>query len=421
MNQYEEICKDMGLRAKAAAFELAQLDQGTLDAALLAIADAVEAQTDEIMAANKQDLDKSGDYNVPQTMIDRLTLTPPNRIAQMAEGVRQVAALESPVRSVMETITRPNGLTIEKRAVPFGVIGIIFEARPNVTIDAGVLCLKTANATILRGGKEAFHTNQIIVSIMRNTLESLGINGDAIQLVEVLDRDMVGVLLQQREYIDVIIPRGGGAGLIRRVVEESSIPVIETGSGVCHTFVDEYANLDMALDIAINAKVQRPSVCNAMETLLVHQAVAAEFLPRLDIALQEYGVRIHGDEVVAQYMKNTIPLTETSFNTEYNDMDLNVRIVQNLEEAIEHVNYYTTHHSEAIITDEPMRATVFMNLVDCSTVYHNASTRFTDGFEFGFGAEIGISTQKLHARGPMGLQALTSYKYFVFGEGQVRT
>ena len=375
MNQYEEICKDMGLRAKAAAFELAQLDQGTLDAVLIAIADAVEAQTDEIMAANKQDLDKSGDYNVPQTMIDRLTLTP-NRIAQMAEGVRQVAALESPVGSIIETITRPNGLTIEKRAVPFGVIGIIFEARPNVTIDAGVLCLKTGNATILRGGKEAFHTNQIIVSIMRNTLEALGINGDAIQLVEVLDRDMVGVLLQQREYIDVIIPRGG-AGLIRRVVEESSIPVIETGSGVCHTFVDK--------------------------------------------ALQEYGVRIHGDEAVAQYMENTIPLTETSFNTEYNDLDLNVRIVENLEEAIEHVNCYTTHHSEAIITDEPMRATVFMNLVDCSTVYHNASTRFTDGFEFGFGAEIGISTQKLHARGPMGLQALTSYKYFVFGEGQVRT
>ena len=349
MNQYEEICKDMGLRAKAAAFELAQLDQGTLDAVLIAIADAVEAQTDEIMAANKQDLDKSGDYNVPQTMIDRLTLTP-NRIAQMAEGVRQVAALESPVGSIIETITRPNGLTIEKRAVPFGVIGIIFEARPNVTIDAGVLCLKTGNATILRGGKEAFHTNQIIVSIMRNTLEALGINGDAIQLVEVLDRDMVGVLLQQREYIDVIIPRGG-AGLIRRVVEESSIPVIETGSGVCHTFVDEYANLDMALDIAINAKVQRPSVCNAMETLLVHQAVAAEFLPRLDKALQEYGVRIHGDEAVAQYMENTIPLTETSFNTEYNDLDLNVRIVENLEEAIEHVNCYTTHHSEAIITD----------------------------------------------------------------------
>lgn len=418
MNQYEEICKDMGQRAKAASFELAQIDQGTLDSALLAIADAVEAQTDEIMAANQLDLDKSGDYNVPQTMIDRLTLTP-SRISQMAEGVRQVASIESPVGSVIETITRPNGLVIEKRAVPFGVIGIIFEARPNVTIDAGVLCLKTANATILRGGKEAFHTNQIIVSIMRNTLETLGITPDAIQLVEVLDREMVGVLLQQREYIDVVIPRGG-AGLIRRVVNESSIPVIETGSGVCHTFVDKYANLDMALEIAINAKVQRPSVCNSMETLLVHQAVAAEFLPRLDVALQEYGVRIHGDNAVAQYMGNTIPLTDNSFNTEYNDMDLNVRIVDTLEEAIDHVNLYSTHHSEAIVTDEPMRAKVFMNLVDCSTVYHNASTRFTDGFEFGFGAEIGISTQKLHARGPMGLQALTSYKYFVFGEGQVR-
>ena len=345
MNQYEEICKDMGQRAKAASFELAQIDQGTLDSALLAIADAVEAQTDEIMAANQLDLDKSGDYNVPQTMIDRLTLTP-SRISQMAEGVRQVAALESPVGSVIETITRPNGLVIEKRAVPFGVIGIIFEARPNVTIDAGVLCLKTANATILRGGKEAFHTNQIIVSIMRNTLETLGITPDAIQLVEVLDRDMVGVLLHQRKYIDVII--------------------------------------------------------------------------RLDKALQEYGVRIHGDTAVAQYMENTIPLTEDSFNTEYNDMDLNVRIVNSLEEAIVHVNRYTTHHSESIVTDEPMRATIFMNLVDCSTVYHNASTRFTDGFEFGFGAEIGISTQKLHARGPMGLQALTSYKYFVFGQGQVR-
>jgi len=315
------------------------------------------------------------------------------------------------------------GVTIALALLSFAialVIGIIFEARPNVTIDAGVLCLKTANATILRGGKEAFHTNQIIVSIMRNTLESLGINGDSIQLVEVLDRDLVGVLLQQREYIDVIIPRGG-AGLIRRVVEDSSIPVIETGSGVCHTFVDEFADLEMALEIAVNAKVQRPSVCNSMETLLVHQAVAREFLPRLNIALLEYGVRIHGDEAVAQYMENTIPLTEESFSTEYNDMDLNVRIVENLEEAIDHVNRYTTHHSEAIITDEPMRANVFMNLVDCSTVYHNASTRFTDGFEFGFGAEIGISTQKLHARGPMGLQALTSYKYFVFGEGQVRT
>ncbi len=251
-------------------------------------------------------------------------------------------------------------------------------------------------------------------------METQGITPDAVQLVEVLDRDMVGALLEQRQYIDVIIPRGG-AGLIRRVVNESKIPVIETGSGICHTFVDEYANLDMAVQIAVNAKVQRPSVCNAMETLLVHKAIADEFLPRLQDALESYKVRIHGDKDVSKYMNHTIPLEDISFSTEYNDLDLNVRIVDSLAEAIDHINRYTTHHSEAIITDEPMRATVFMNLVDCSTVYHNASTRFTDGFEFGFGAEIGISTQKLHARGPMGLQALTSYKYFVFGEGQVRS
>lgn len=419
MNQYEELCVDMGQRAKEASYELAQIDQGALDRVLLAIADSLEAHIDEVMAANSKDLDQSVHYDVPQTMLDRLTLTP-ERIAQMALGIRQVAELKSPVGALLETITRPNGLRIEKRAVPFGVIGIIFEARPNVTVDAGVLCLKTSNATILRGGKEAFNTNKVIVSLMRNTLETQGITPDAVQLVEVLDRDMVGALLEQRQYIDVIIPRGG-AGLIRRVVNESKIPVIETGSGICHTFVDEYANLDMAVQIAVNAKVQRPSVCNAMETLLVHKAVADEFLPRLQDALESYKVRIHGDKDVSKYMNHTIPLEDISFSTEYNDLDLNVRIVDSLAEAIDHINRYTTHHSEAIITDEPMRATVFMNLVDCSTVYHNASTRFTDGFEFGFGAEIGISTQKLHARGPMGLQALTSYKYFVFGEGQVRS
>lgn len=419
MNQYEELCVDMGQRAKEASYELAQIDQGALDRALLAIADSLEAHIDEVMAANSKDLDQSVHYDVPQTMLDRLTLTP-ERIAQMALGIRQVAELKSPVGTLLETITRPNGLRIEKRAVPFGVIGIIFEARPNVTVDAGVLCLKTSNATILRGGKEAFNTNKVIVSLMRNTLETQGITPDAVQLVEVLDRDMVGALLEQRQYIDVIIPRGG-AGLIRRVVNESKIPVIETGSGICHTFVDEYANLDMAVQIAVNAKVQRPSVCNAMETLLVHKTVADEFLPRLQDALESYKVRIHGDKDVSKYMNHTIPLEDISFSTEYNDLDLNVRIVDSLAEAIDHINRYTTHHSEAIITDEPMRATVFMNLVDCSTVYHNASTRFTDGFEFGFGAEIGISTQKLHARGPMGLQALTSYKYFVFGEGQVRS
>lgn len=418
MNQYEEICLNMGKRAKAASYELAQQDQDTLDSALLAIADAVETHIDKILEANQKDLALSTQYNVPLTMMDRLTLTN-DRIVQMAKGIREVAKLESPVGTTLETIIRPNGLEIEKRAVPFGVIGIIFEARPNVAIDAGVLCLKTGNATILRGGKEAFHTNQVMVGIMRDTLHNLGISSDAIQLVEVLDREFVGVLLQQRQYIDVVIPRGG-AGLISRVVSESKIPVIETGSGVCHTYIDEFANLEMAVEIAVNAKVQRPSVCNSMETLLVHRAIASEFLPVLDKYLEPYHVRIHGDEEVANHMKGTIPLTSDSFYTEYNNLDLNIAIVDTLESAIEHINRYTTHHSEAIITDEPMRARVFMNLVDCSTVYHNASTRFTDGFEFGFGAEIGISTQKLHARGPMGLKALTSYKYFVFGKGQIR-
>ena len=418
MNQYEEICKDMGQRAKVASFELAQIDQGTLDSALLAIADAVEAQTDEIMAANQLDLDKSGDYNVPQTMIDRLTLTP-SRISQMAEGVRQVASIESPVGSVIETITRPNGLVIEKRAVPFGVIGIIFEARPNVTIDAGVLCLKTANATILRGGKEAFHTNQIIVSIMRNTLETLGITPDAIQLVEVLDREMVGVLLQQREYIDVVIPRGG-AGLIRAVVNQATIPVIETGTGNCHIYVDETADLEMAANIVINAKTQRVGVCNACESLLVHEKVKDEFLPVLAQKLRQKHVQMRADDRAKALIPDAVKATEEDWGTEYLDYILSVKVVDSVEEAIAHINRYNTGHSEAIITNDYAHSQKFLDEVDAAAVYVNASTRFTDGFEFGFGAEIGISTQKLHARGPMGLLALTSTKYIIYGNGQVR-
>ena len=287
-----------------------------------------------------------------------------------------------------------------------------------MTVDAGALCFKTANATILRGGKEAFNTNQVIVSIMQDVLEEHDLPRLAIQLVEVLDREAVSVLLQQRRYIDVIIPRGG-AGLIQRVVQDSMIPVIETGSGVCHTYVDVDANLEMALDIAVNAKVQRPSVCNSMETLLVHEGIAKEFLVALEKKLASHHVTIHGTPEVLQIIKG-IAVDEHSFSTEYNDFDLNVAIVSSLDDAILHINRYTTHHSEAIVTDDVASAQRFMNLIDCSTVYHNASTRFTDGFEFGFGAEIGISTQKLHARGPMGLQALTSYKYFVFGTGQIR-
>lgn len=417
MNSYESIFKEMGESARAASIVLQQLPEKRINEVLCAIADALVQHSEQILTANHMDMDSARGV-VPDTMLDRLLLSK-ERINQMAEGVRQVSLLPSPVGTILETINRPNGLHIEKCAVPFGVIGIIFEARPNVTVDAGALCFKTANATILRGGKEAYRTNRVIVSIMQDVLEANDLPRAAIQLVEVLDREAVSVLLQQRRYIDVVIPRGG-AGLIQRVVRDSMIPVIETGSGVCHTYVDAEANIDMAVDIAVNAKVQRPSVCNSMETLLVHKSIAPKFLLALDSKLETHHVTIHGTPDVLQIVKG-IAVDEHSFSTEYNDLDLNVAIVSSVDEAISHINQYTTHHSEAIVTDNMKTAQHFMNLIDCSTVYHNASIRFTDGFEFGFGAEIGISTQKLHARGPMGLQALTSYKYFVFGTGQIRS
>lgn len=417
MNSYESIFKEMGESARAASIVLQQLPEVRINEILCDMADALVQHSEQILIANNMDMDSARGV-VPDTMLDRLLLSK-DRIHQMAEGVRQVSLLPSPVGSVLENIDRPNGLHIEKRAVPFGVIGIIFEARPNVTVDAGALCFKTANATILRGGKEAFRTNRIIVSIMQDVLEAHDLPREAIQLVEVLDREAVSVLLQQRRYIDVVIPRGG-AGLIQRVVRDSMIPVIETGSGICHTYVDAEANIDMAVDIAVNAKVQRPSVCNSMETLLVHSSIAKEFLLALETKLVHHHVTIHGTPEVLQIV-NGVAVEDNSFGTEYNDFDLNVAIVSSVDEAISHINRYTTHHSEAIVTDNDTTAQHFMNLIDCSTVYHNASTRFTDGFEFGFGAEIGISTQKLHARGPMGLQALTSYKYFVFGTGQIRS
>ena len=417
MNSYESIFKEMGESARAASIVLQQLPEIRINEILCDMADALVQHSEQILIANNMDMDSARGV-VPDTMLDRLLLSK-DRINQMAEGVRQVSLLPSPVGSVLENIDRPNGLHIEKRAVPFGVIGIIFEARPNVTVDAGALCFKTANATILRGGKEAFRTNRIIVSIMQDVLEAHDLPREAIQLVEVLDREAVSVLLQQRRYIDVVIPRGG-AGLIQRVVRDSMIPVIETGSGICHTYVDAEANIDMAVDIAVNAKVQRPSVCNSMETLLVHSSIAKEFLLALETKLAHHHVTIHGTPEVLQIV-NGVAVDDNSFGTEYNDFDLNVAIVSSVDEAISHINRYTTHHSEAIVTDNNTTAQHFMNLIDCSTVYHNASTRFTDGFEFGFGAEIGISTQKLHARGPMGLQALTSYKYFVFGTGQIRS
>ncbi len=418
MNNYDTIFRHMGEKAKVASQVLIQLDEATKNKALCKIAELLESNSTLILGANERDLADAVTNGVSTVMMDRLRLTE-DRISQMALGVRQLVDLPDPVGTVLEIIDRPNGLRIEKRSVPLGVIGIIFEARPNVTVDASALCFKTGNATILRGGKEAFQTNQVIISIVRQALEEENINPDAVQLVEILDREAVHSLLQQRAFIDVVIPRGG-AGLINRVVRESAIPVIETGSGICHTFVDESANLGDALAIAINAKVQRPSVCNSMETLLVHEKIASIFLPMLEEAMKDYHVRIHGDETIQATISDAISLTDESYDTEYNDLDLNVKVVDSVEAAITHINRHNTHHSECIITENDHNAVKFMNEVDAAAVYRNASTRFTDGFEFGFGAEIGISTQKLHARGPMGLRALTSYKYFVFGDGQIR-
>ena len=419
MNQYEEICKDMGQRAKAASFELAQIDQGTLDSALLAIADAVEAQTDEIMAANQLDLDKSGDYNVPQTMIDRLTLTP-SRISQMAEGVRQVASIESPVGSVIETITRPNGLVIEKRAVPFGVIGIIFEARPNVTIDAFSLCFKTGNSVLLRGGSDAIYSNMVLVEIIKENLLSAKITDGAVELLSDTSHAEAEKMMQADKFLDVLIPRGS-ARLINRVKEKATVPVIETGVGNCTIFVDESADLEMATKIVINAKTQRPSVCNAAESLVVHAKIADEFLPKLENEINKvHEIEFRADERALKVLSAGIPATDDDFGTEFLDYILSVKTVDNLDEAIEHINTYSSRHSESIVTHDYFNAQKFQDEIDTAAVYVNASTRFTDGFVFGLGAEIGISTQKLHARGPMGLEALTSTKYLIDGTGQIR-
>ena len=418
MNQYEEICKDMGQRAKTASFELAQLDQETLDSALLAIADAVEAQTDEIMAANELDLEKSVDYNLPRTMIDRLTLTP-SRIAQMAEGVRQVAALESPVGSIIETITRPNGLIIEKRSVPFGVIGIIFEARPNVTIDVASLCLKTGNAVILRGGKETQHSNQILVEVVQNALEQAGLPRHAVQAITDPNRELVMQLLKLDRYVDMIIPRGG-AGLHELCKQHSTIPVIVGGVGVCHLFVEESADQEKALAVIANAKCQRPSTCNTLETLLVQRSIAETFLPKLAKYLAEKKVKFHAKSTALSILQaanvDVQEVTEQALRQEWGSLDLNVVVVEDMDAAIAHIREYGTQHSESILTENQRLATQFINQVDAAAVYVNASTRFTDGGQFGLGAEVAVSTQKLHARGPMGLEALTSYKWVCVGD-----
>ena len=405
-------------RAKEASRILAGIPEEIRNTALLAMAWDLEARQEEILEANAKEVAAAKEKATRLNMIDRLILTP-KRIADMAEGIRQVVKLPDPLGKIDFENTRPNGLKIRRVRVPFGVVGIVYEARPNVTADAIALCIKSGNACILRGGSEAIRTNKKISDILKESATANGIPSAAIEFIGIMDRDAVVVMCRLRKLIDVIIPRGG-AGLIARVVEHSTVPVIETGTGVCHTFVDKTADLDMAIKICMNAKTSRPSVCNAMETLLIHKDIAEEFLPKIAAALVDAKVELRGDEASRKIFPDMKEAVEEDWTTEYNDLILSVKIVDDTDAAIEHINRYSSQHSDAIITRNKDNAKKFELMVDSADVYVNASTRFTDGFEFGFGAEIGISTQKLHARGPMGLEALTTMKYLIEGEGQIR-
>ncbi len=410
--------QEMGKCACEAKYRLQKASSEEKNKALEAAAKALCDNADKILAANALDIKAGEENGMHPGMLDRLRLTK-ERIEAMAEGLRQIVNLEDPIGEVLERFERPNGLQIEKRRVPMGVIGIIYESRPNVTADAFGLCFKTGNAVILKGGSDAIHSNTAITEVIRASLAENGMTSDAIQLITDTDRSVTSAFMKLNEYVDVLIPRGG-AGLIRAVVENSTIPVIETGTGNCHIYVDKDADLNMAVDIILNAKTQRIGVCNACESLVIHEAVRAEFLPMLAKALQRKGVEMRGDEGIRAYLADCVPVTIEDYGKEYLDYIVSMKTVSNVEEAIAHINQYNTKHSEAIITNDPEAAELFLNGVDAACVYVNASTRFTDGFEFGFGAEIGISTQKLHARGPMGLRELTSYKYAVLGNGQIR-
>lgn len=411
------------VRAKAEAAHKAACALGVVSAAvknkaLLAMADALLAKTDFIIEANDRDMQAARENGMKESMQDRLRLTP-ERIEGMAEGLRQVAALPDPVGNVIGGQTLANGLKITKVRVPLGVIGIIYEARPNVTADAIGLCLKSGNAVVLKGGSEAMQSNMAVAGVLTEAAEAAGIPQGAIQFIDTADRAAVTALIKLNDFVDVVIPRGG-AGLIKAVVQNATVPVIETGSGVCHTYVDAAADCAMARKIAFNAKVQRPSVCNAMETLLVHKDVAGKFLPQM---LDEYfkaGVTVFGCPATQEFDERVQPATEEDWATEYGDLRLSVKIVESIDEALEHIAKYGTKHSECIVTEDYNAVRKFQDCVDAAAVYVNASTRFTDGFEFGFGAEIGISTQKLHARGPMALPELTSYKFLINGSGQTR-
>ncbi|WP_337766948.1 glutamate-5-semialdehyde dehydrogenase [Phascolarctobacterium succinatutens] len=413
-----ELVKAKAQAAKQAAAKLAVTSTAVKNAALLVMAAALEAQQSEILAANERDMTAAAAKGMKSSMLDRLKLTA-ERISGMADGLRQVAGLADPVGNVIDGKTLPNGLHVTKIRVPLGVIGIIYEARPNVTADAAGLCLKSGNAVILKGGSEAMESNKTVAAILAQAAEGAGIPAGSIQFIDTSDRQAVQDLIHMNGLVDVVIPRGG-AGLIQAVVRNASVPVIETGAGVCHTYVDKYADVEMAMKIAFNAKVQRPSVCNAMETLLVHKDIADKFLPMMLMMYNSSAVEIRGDEAVQEYSGQVHPVTEEDWSTEYGDLRLSVKIVDSIEEAMAHIAKYGTGHSECIVTNNYQAAQLFQYTVDAAAVYVNASTRFTDGNEFGFGAEIGISTQKLHARGPMALPELTSTKYLINGNGQVR-
>ncbi len=410
--------EDLGSRAREAAANLGRLGSTQKEQGLKLAAQALLDGKEKILEANAQDVKAAREKGMKEGLVDRLSLNE-RRIQAMAEGLLEVAALEDPVGEVLSMKPRPNGLLIGQKRVPLGVVGIIYEARPNVTADAFGLCFKTGNAVILKGGSDALKSNQAIVGCLREGLRTAGFWEDSVQLIESTDRESARAFMRMNQYLDVLIPRGG-AGLIRTVVENSTVPVIETGTGNCHIFVDESAQFSMALEIIDNAKTQRIGVCNACESLVVHRKIAREFLPLLKETLGKKQVEIRADEEACKIVPEFLLATEEDWGKEYLDYIISIKLVDSLEEAICHINRYNTKHSEAIITSDYANAQKFLDEIDAAAVYVNASTRFTDGYEFGFGAEIGISTQKLHARGPMGLQALTTTKYIIYGNGQIR-
>lgn len=413
-----EYLENLGQRAKKSSAILNSLGQQQKNNGLKAVADGLMANMESILKANQLDVQKATDKGVKASLIDRLKLTE-DRIKGMAEGIQQVIALDDPIGQTVSAWIRPNGLEISQKRVPLGVIGIIFESRPNVTADAFSLCFKTGNATILRGGSDAFNSNKAIVDVIRKSLDSVGLPMDCVQLLEDTSRETATKMMKLNKYIDVLIPRGG-AGLIKTVVENSTIPTIETGTGNCHVYVDEFADINKAVKIIENAKTQRLGVCNACESLVIHKNIADKVIPLICENLKSHGIEIRGDKVVQSLVDGIVSATDEDWGTEYLDKIISIKVVDSIDDAIEHINTYSTKHSESIVTENYENSRKFTQMVDSSSVYVNASTRFTDGFEFGFGAEIGISTQKLHARGPMGLLALTTTKYVILGNGQVR-